>query len=104
MIPEVVDEWLLVAYATLLGFTLVQYVRDKVPFERAVLLVSMCLTWLSYELLQVTADGLVANGAPLHYALEGFALVLLAGGLYGLYWYWRHGKDGRDSGVALSGE
>ncbi|UVE50352.1 hypothetical protein KU306_00110 [Haloferax larsenii] len=103
MIPEIVDEWLLVAYATLLVFTLVQYFRDEMAFERTVLLVSMCLTWLSYELLQVS-DGIAANGAPLHYALEGFALVLLAGGLYGLYWYWRHGKDGRDSGVALSGE
>ncbi|WP_396612041.1 hypothetical protein ACH9L7_01805 [Haloferax sp. S1W] len=104
MIPDIADAWLLSAYVSLFVFSLVQYYRDKVPFQRAILLCSMCLTWISYELIQVAQDGLIPDGTPLNYAVEGLGIAVLVAGLYGLYWSWRHRDETREPSVAHSGE
>ncbi|MFC7202253.1 hypothetical protein ACFQJC_01895 [Haloferax namakaokahaiae] len=90
MLPVDFDIALLVFYVALLGVIGVQYARGALPLERVVLLVSMCATWLAYSLLQVSQDGLVATGTMLNSVLDGFSVVLLLGGLYGLYWWWRN--------------
>ncbi|ELZ91117.1 hypothetical protein [Haloferax sulfurifontis] len=80
---------LLVAYLLLLAGTAVQYRREKLSGTRAVLLVGMCLTWLSYALLQVTQGGVVPTGTPLNYALDALAVVVLVAGVAAMAWWWR---------------
>ncbi|MGB9956012.1 hypothetical protein ACOZ4B_06435 [Haloferax prahovense] len=80
---------LLVAYLLLLTGTAVQYRRGKLSATRAVLLVGMCLTWLSYALLQVTQSGTVPTGTPLNYVLDALAVVVLVVGVAAMVWWWR---------------
>ncbi|WP_424006406.1 hypothetical protein [Haloferax denitrificans] len=80
---------LLVAYLLLLAGVGVQYRRGALPAKRAVLLVGMCLTWLSYALLQVTQGGAVPTGTSLNYALDALAVVVLVVGVGAMGWWWR---------------
>ena len=77
-------------YILLLSLITVQYVRGRIAFRQLPPLLGMCATWLAYSLLQVTQEGPVATGTPLNHVLDGVAIVLLVGGIYSIYWWWRH--------------
>jgi hypothetical protein len=92
MVPDAVDLGLTGLYALLVVLTAVQYRRGRIARERLPLLFGLCLSWLAYGLMQLPETNLVAIGPPGSYALDGVAIGLLLAGLYGLYWWWRHGE------------
>ena len=77
-------------YLLLLCGVVVGYRRGRIPSRRLPLLLGMCAVWLSYGVGQLSSGGPVDTGTGLNYALDGFAVVLLVAGCYGLYWWWRH--------------
>lgn len=97
-LPPAVDAALLAAWLAVLVATVVRYRRGSLSERRLFLLGGAALAWIAYSTLQVTETALV--GDRLEYALAGTALVLLVGGLYGLYRGWKLG--GRREAVALS--
>ncbi|WP_436927450.1 hypothetical protein [Halosimplex amylolyticum] len=96
MVPAVVNLALVVAYALLLGLLAVRYRRGTVGREKFAFLVGVCLTWLSYGLLQITQEGPVPTGTTLNYALDGLAVVCLLAGLSLMYRWWRK-RDGTEA-------
>ncbi|MBV0924017.1 hypothetical protein KTS45_07345 [Halomicroarcula limicola] len=85
MTPNVTGIGPVVVYLAILGFVGIQYHRGKVTTRRLPLLVGMSLIWLASGLFQ-----LATNGTTLGYAFDGLSVLALVGGLYGLYWWWRH--------------
>ena len=102
MVPDIVDYGLVVAYLLLLAAVAVRYRRGDLGGEKPLGYAAMCLTWLSYGLLQVSRDGRVAAGRPLNYAFDGLAIVLLVAGL-GLMVKWWRWRDSEPSAVDASG-
>ena len=100
MVPPVANVAIVVAYLFLLGLTAVRYRRESITRTQLTMYLGLCLTWLSYGLLQVTQDGIVETGTPLNAALDGLALVCLIAGLFLMY-RWR--RERNRSGEAVSG-
>ncbi|WP_123538856.1 hypothetical protein [Halosimplex salinum] len=93
MVPPVVNVALVVAYALLLGVVALRYRRGSITRSQLTMSLGVCLTWLSYGLLQVTQEGIVETGTPLNAVLDGLALVCLVAGLFLMYRWWRTRND-----------
>lgn len=89
MVPDIVNVAIVVAYVLLLGVVTVRYRRGSIDRTRLTMYLGVCLTWLSYGLLQVTQEGIVEPGTLLNAALDGLALVCLVVGLFLVYRWWR---------------
>ena len=97
MVSNVVDIGLVVAYLFIIGLAAVRYRHGNLSPQRALLFVGASFLWLSYGLLQLTQDGPIPTGTRLNYALDGISVILLLGGLYTMYRWWRsRGNESED--------
>ncbi|WP_415380980.1 hypothetical protein [Halosimplex sp. TS25] len=102
MVPPVVNLAFVVAYALLLALLAVRYRRGANDRKRLTLLTGVCLTWLSYGLLQISQEGPIPTSTTLNYAFDGIAIVCLFAGLFLMYRWWR--DRGRSEESAPDGE
>jgi len=100
MVPEIVDDALVVAYLLLIGVLAVRYRRGEITRRKLPIYLGMCLTWLAYGLLQVTQAGAIPTGTALNDVLDALAVVLLLAGIYLLYRGWRRDTGGSENGLA----
>ena len=102
MVLDLLGMALVPAYLLLLGLVALRYRRGTLQPPRLFMYLGMCLTWLSYGLLQVTQEGPVPTGTPLNYVLDGLSVVVLLGGL-SLFYRWCRERDPDDGTTPTSG-